>query len=124
MYRFSFEKLDVWKEAKSLTVLIYSICQQLPSDEKYNLSSQTKRASISVLNNIAEGAGRINPRDQARFTEIAYASLMEVFNCVIVSYELNYYSARQVNEIREKVAKLSSRLINYRNSQLRRVEIG
>ena len=55
MYTYSFEKLDIWVESKKLTKDIYVITKKFPSDEKFGLTSQLRRASISVCSNIAEG---------------------------------------------------------------------
>ena len=56
MYVYSFEKLEVWVEAKELSKNIYLTTKQFPDDEKFGLTSQLKRASISICSNIAEGS--------------------------------------------------------------------
>ncbi len=121
MYQFNFEKLKVWHLAKDLVNLIYDIAWQYPEREKYNLESQIKRAAVSVMNNLAEGSARSSYRDQARFSEIAYASLMEVVNCAIISEERKFITKDEKKLIREKGALLGSKLINYRKSQLSKV---
>ena len=121
LYQFNFEKLKVWHLAKELVNLIYDIAEKYPEREKYNLESQIKRATVSVMNNLAEGSARSSYRDQARFTEISYASLMEVINCAIISEERKFISKEEVKLIREKGALLGSKLINYRKSQLSKI---
>lgn len=75
---YSFEKLDVWKKARILTGTIYKISAKFPPEERFGLTSQIRRASVSVCSNLAEGSGRVSGKEQARFTEIAYSSLLEL----------------------------------------------
>ena len=58
MFIYSFEKLEVWKESKNFTKLIYLTTSNFPESEKYGLVSQLRRASVSVCSNIAEGTSR------------------------------------------------------------------
>ena len=58
MYTYSFEKLIVWQDSKNLVIHLYNICKQFPNDEKFELSSQIKRAAVSVSSNLAEGTSR------------------------------------------------------------------
>ncbi len=74
----SFRDLVVWQKAMDLVELIYSITKQFPSDERYALTSQLRRASVSVPSNIAEGYGRHSTLDYIRFLQIALGSLNEV----------------------------------------------
>jgi four helix bundle protein len=68
----------VWQQARLLNKKIYGLSKAFPSNEPYSLTSQIRRASISVSSNIAEGSGRNSDADFAHFLEIAYGSLMEV----------------------------------------------
>jgi four helix bundle protein len=68
MFVYSFEKLEVWQDSKELLKEIYNLCSDYPGDEKYGLVSQMKRASLSIVSNIAEGSSRRSYKDQAHFT--------------------------------------------------------
>lgn len=72
MRTFSFEKLDVWKLSRNFSINIYEISRNFPEGEKYGLTSQIRRAVVSVSSNIAEGSARSSGVEQSRFTEIAY----------------------------------------------------
>ena len=85
MRLYSFEKLDVWKLSRKLTKNIYKISAGFPDSEKFGLTSQIRRASISVSSNIAEGSSRKSGVEQARYTEIAFGSLLEILNQLIVA---------------------------------------
>ena len=67
MYQHSFEKLNVWQDSIDLVELIYKNVITFPDDEKFGLSSQMKRCSVSISSNLAEGTSRITNKDKARF---------------------------------------------------------
>ena len=78
MSSFRFEKLDVWHRSVQLADSVYLVTRSFPSDERFGLTSQLRRAVVSISSNIAEGSSRRSDTDFARFIEIAYGSLMEV----------------------------------------------
>ena len=114
-YKYSFEKLGVWHDAKFLTILIYKFTKQFPEDEKFGLVSQMRRCSISVCSNIAEGSSRKTGKDQSHFYTMAYSSLMELLNQCIISQELSYLDIDNINEIRQEVEKISNKINGLRN---------
>ncbi len=75
---FNFEKLDVWNEAIAFADLIYSITRHFPDDERFGLTTQMRRATVSISSNLAEGSSRVSRADFGRFVEIATGSLFEV----------------------------------------------
>jgi four helix bundle protein len=75
---FRFEKLAVWHRAVEFAGVVYKTTRSFPDDERFGLTSQMRRASVSISSNIAEGSGRTSDTDFARFIEIAYGSVMEV----------------------------------------------
>ena len=119
---FGFEKLDVWVSSIELSKLIYKATSSFPVDEKYGLVSQLRRAAVSVSSNIAEGSCKASLKDQSRFSEIAFGSLMEVLNQIIISKNLEYISDDVYFHIREEIEKLSRLLNAYKNSQIRRMD--
>jgi four helix bundle protein len=120
MYTFSFEKLDVWQDSRALAGKIYVFTGKFPKSETFGLVSQLNRASISIASNIAEGSGRQTPKDQAHFTSLAYGSLMEVLNQLIISNDLGYVPNTDYQEIREDIEKVANKLNALRKSQLKR----
>ena len=85
-----FEDLDAYKLALQVVKVAYGVAKSLPAEEKYNLVSQIRRASVSVTLNIAEGYGRYHYLDSSRFYYIARGSLEEVLSAFIVCDELGY----------------------------------
>lgn len=116
---FSFEKLIVWQKSKTLTVFIYQITKLFPDEEKFGLISQMRRCAISISSNLAEGSGRNQPKDKARFTEIAYGSALELLNQIIISKELDFLSESNYKTIREKLTEITAMLDGLRKSQLK-----
>ena len=106
---FSFEGLKVWQEARLLTKLVYQFTLRLPDFEKYALGNQIRRAMISVTSNIAEGSARFSYKEKIHFLEIAYGSLAEVYNQLVVGSDLDYFSFEEIESLKpafEFVAKL------------------
>lgn len=119
-YEFSFEKLEVWKESVNLTKLIYSETNEFPENEKFGLTSQLRRASVSIASNLAEGTSRQTNKDKAHFTTMAFSSLMEVLNQLIIAKELNFISEEKYEKLRIEIGKISRMLNALRKSQLSR----
>lgn len=86
----SHKDLKVWKESMELVVLIYAATKEFPKDELYGLTSQIRRAAISIPSNIAEGAGRNGSKEFIRFLYIALGSLSELETQLEIAIKLNY----------------------------------
>lgn len=117
-YVYSFEKLIVWQKSIELAKQIYSITSNFPKEEIYGLTSQIRRAVVSISSNIAEGYVKSSSKEQIRFSEIAYGSLMEVLNQVIIAKEIGYISEANYLSIRQGVEEISRMLNALRNSQI------
>lgn len=85
MYTYSFEKLEVWVESKDFAKRIYLVTSKFPDTEKFGLTSQLRRASVSISSNIAEGSARKSYKDKAHFSTIAFGSAVEVLNQLIIA---------------------------------------
>ena len=107
---YSFEKLEVWDDARELTRIIYRITRGFPDDERFGITHQMRRAAISVSSNIVEGSYRSTGKDKSNFMTIAYSSLMELLNQTIVSFDLSYINDTQYKEIRSQIEKVSNKL--------------
>jgi len=117
MYQFSFEKLDVWNEARKLTRELYDKTKMFPDSERFGLVNQIRRAAVSVCSNIAEGSSHRYLKEQIMFYQIAYSSLMEVMNQAIISADLDYMEEDSLKDLRGRILKISGMLNGLRNSQ-------
>lgn len=118
MHTYSFEKLEVWKLAKDLSVFLYKITAKFPVEERFGLVSQIRRASVSIASNIAEGSSRISQKDQAYFYTIAFSSTIEVLNQLIICEELEFINQDQLVECRLKVEHITRALSKLKQSIL------
>ncbi|MFZ4115936.1 MAG: four helix bundle protein [Chthoniobacterales bacterium] len=84
---FTFEKLRVWQDARSWVKSVYTITRLFLNAEKFGMTSQLNRAAISVPKNITEGSSRKSSKDQAHFTQLAYSSLLETLNLLILVFD-------------------------------------
>jgi four helix bundle protein len=119
MYTFSFERLDVWIKSRLLTKKIYKLTQNFPDSEKFGMVGQLRRAVISICSNIAEGSSRKSKKDQAHFYNIAYSSLMETLNQLIISNDLDYIDSQSLIESRMEIHTISIMLNGLCNSVLK-----
>lgn len=119
-YEYSFEKLNVWKQSISYVEKIYKITDKFPKSELYSLISQLRRAAVSIPSNIAEGSTRKSFKDQARYSEIAFGSLIETLNQIIIANKLNYINNEDLNSIRLEIEDISRQLNALKSSQIER----
>ena len=116
---FKFEKPDVWQKAIDIADLVYSKSKPFPSDERFGLTNQMRRAAVSVSSNIAEGSSRFSDTDFARFVEIATGSLFEVVSEATVAKRQGFLSKESFVVI-YKAAEEQGRML----SGLRRTLVG
>lgn len=114
-----FTDLDIWHKSVALTKVIYKITGKLPKEETYGLSSQIKRAVISVGSNIAEGNARTSTKEYIRHLDIAYGSLVEVEAQLMLAQELQFITRIDCQDILIDIRELS-RMINGLKKSLRR----
>jgi four helix bundle protein len=118
MYVYAFEKLNVWQNSRELTKDIYKVTKQYPSEEKFGLVTQMRRAMISVSSNIAEGSSRKTGKDQSHFYTISYSSLIELLNQIILSSDLEFINAEEYASLREKIELISNQINALKKSLL------
>src|ERR1700730_8910677 len=120
-HEYSFEKLRVWQAARQLAKQIYLTTSTFPKREIYGLVSQCNRAAVSVAANLVEGRARRSKRDQAHFSEIACASLMELACLLVLCDDLGLLSADAESRLRNSIEGLSLQLNALHRSQRARI---
>lgn len=108
-YKYSFEKLEVWNDARNLVKMIYLHTNNFPERERFGLSSQMQRAVVSIVSNIAEGVSRNSVKEKIRFVELAYGSLMELYCQLYVSVDLDYLTPNTFTLIKVKIDKIANK---------------
>jgi four helix bundle protein len=101
-----FRELLVWQKAMELVGLVYRLTSDWPKEERFGLTSQTRRAAVSIPSNIAEGQGRIGPGEFARFVSIAHGSLCELETQLLLAAELGFTSEALVNQAIQRISEI------------------
>lgn len=108
-----YKKLSVWQKAHVLAVAVYRVSSEFPRDELYGLTSQIRRACVSIPANIAEGCGREGAAELSRFLQIALGSASELEYHLLLANELRFLSSKdyenldnQVDEVKRMLTSL------------------
>ncbi len=110
-----FQELDVWQAAHAHALDIYEVTKRFPTEERYGLVSQMRRAAVSVPANIAEGSVR-GDAEFRQFLRVALGSASEVEYFLILSRDLGYLSSEQARVLIEPLKSVKRRLVSFRNS--------
>ncbi len=105
-----FTELKVWRKAHAMALDVYRLTATFPGDERYGLTSQLRRAVVSIPTNVAEGSKRRWGQEYARFINIAEASLAEVQYLLLLSRDLGYATADRVERIEGSAAEAARML--------------
>jgi four helix bundle protein len=103
----SYEELIVWQKAVDLVLEIYCATRMFPKDELYGLTSQLRRAAVSIPSNIAEGQSRLSTGEFRQFLGNAKGSLSEVETQIVIARRLEYLEAGQASALAERTAEIS-----------------
>ncbi|MDX1618546.1 MAG: four helix bundle protein [Balneolaceae bacterium] len=112
MLNLNHKRLDTWKLSIDFIEMIYSITDKFPSSELFGLTSQLRRAAVSVSSNIAEGSSRSSSKDRKRFFEMARSSLVEIDTQFAIAVRLNFVDQDTLNSLDELLNKLFAMLTN------------
>ncbi len=122
-----YQELIVWQKAMELSKAIYRVTKSFPDDERFGLTSQLRRASVSVPSNIAEGQGRLTAGEFNQFLGTARGSVFEVETQVQLASDLGYIpanDAEQIIELTSEVSRLLNGLIRSLQTGNRKLETG
>jgi len=109
----NFQDLTVWQRAIDLTVCIYTLTQKFPREETYGLTSQLRRASVSVASNIAEGRGRLSRAEFRQFLGVALGSTFEVQTQLVVARRMGMGTEGTIGEAVALANQVSKMLTSF-----------
>ncbi len=118
----SFEDLEVWQRAKDLAIKIYMITKDFPKDEVFGITSQIKRAALSIPANIAEGFGRFHYLDKAKFYLNARGSIMELKSHLLIAEDLRFIDETTAQELIDDIDQLGIKLNNFISTTRKRAD--
>jgi len=113
-----FTEMPVWQSAFNLTLEIYKVTKNFPSDERFGLISDMRRAANSIAHNIAEGFGRFEAKDKTRFYKITRGSAFELMSQLMVSHGLKYLNEDNQNTLVQDCKNI----INNLNAMIKTLE--
>ena len=105
------KELKVWQKGMEIVTDVYALVKSFPDDERYGLSSQLKRAAISIPSNVAEGAGRRSEAEFRQFINISNGSSYEVETLLILAYQLGFTNEADTEQLLKKIEEIQK--MNY-----------
>jgi four helix bundle protein len=104
---YGFQRVIAWQKAHEFVLLVYRISKHFPDDERFGLTSQLRRAAVSIEANIAEGYRKLSKSDKLRFLNIAQGSLEECRDYHILAKDLNYIDENEFEQMRMSILMAS-----------------
>lgn len=101
-----YDELIIWKKSMELAKVVYTITDKFPKDEKYGIVSQMRRAVVSIVSNIAEGAGRESNKEFNHFLSISNGSSYELQTQLLISADINLISADKIKTAKELIDEI------------------
>ena len=112
----NYRRFEIWQLGHELVLQVYSLTRSFPAEERYGLTSQIRRAMVSVPANIAEGSGRPTPGDFARFLGISLGSLSEVDYYAVLAEDLGYIDIQDAQSLSMRIAELRRMTTSFRTA--------
>ena len=101
-----FKELQIWQRSRLFCSTIYNLTSNFPDSEKFGLSNQLRRASISIPSNIAEGSLRKTNKDFSRFLQIAIGSAYEIETQLLIAFDLKFMTENELNKLLEDLESI------------------
>jgi four helix bundle protein len=109
----NFKELKFWQKSVDLSVLIYKTTASFPTEEKFGLVSQLRRASVSIASNIAEGSSRNGDKEFLHFLSLSTGSAYEVETQLIIANKLNYIDESMLNELLARLNEIQKMIFSF-----------
>ncbi|QYJ68112.1 four helix bundle protein [Flavobacterium litorale] len=109
-------ELKIWQKSIELVKQVYKVVADLPNDEKFGLTSQIKRAAVSIPSNIAEGAGRNSKKEFKYFLSIANGSSYELHTQLIITHELGLIEEQKIEETLNLITEIQKMNYSFQKS--------
>lgn len=107
-----YKNLKIWQKSINLTTNVYKLLEKIPANEKYNLTSQIKRCSVSIPSNIAEGHNRRSTKSFINFLKISLGSLAELETQLIISEKIKYVNTKDSQNIHKEIIEIRKMVLS------------
>ena len=111
-----FKDLEIWKRSRSFCSDIYTITSKFPEAEKFGLTNQLRRASVSIPSNISEGSSRHSNKDFSRFLEITLGSCYEIETQLLIAFDLNFISEKELNQVSKELEEIIKMISKFKST--------
>ncbi|VAV82938.1 hypothetical protein MNBD_BACTEROID02-1738 [hydrothermal vent metagenome] len=101
-----FKDLEIWKRSRCFCSKIYEVTSKFPDSEKFGLTNQLRRASVSIPSNIAEGSSRHSNKDFTRFLQIAIGSAYEIETQLLIALDLKFISKKELDDLISEIDEI------------------
>lgn len=113
MRKHNFRNLKIYKRAIDYSIKIYSTTRSFPQNESYGLTSQIRRAVVSISLNIAEGSAGNSPREFSHFLRTSLGSIYEVIACLEIALKLNYCTEEDIERLIDEANEIASMIVGF-----------
>jgi four helix bundle protein len=111
-----FKELQIWKRSRLFCSKIYEVTHKFPESEKFGLTNQLRRASVSIPSNIAEGSSRISNKDFARFLQISIGSAYEIETQLLIAFDLKFISKDEITLILTELGEIIKMISKFKST--------
>jgi four helix bundle protein len=115
MNKHNFKKLKIWQESIDLVVESYEMTKSFPNEEKFGLSNQLNRCSVSIPSNIAEGSSKSSEKHFKTYLETSLGSAFEWETQLIIVYKIGYINQDRFNYLENRINKIQNMIYNFKN---------
>ncbi|MFK7936586.1 MAG: four helix bundle protein [Saprospiraceae bacterium] len=115
MMKHNFRKLEIWKRSRKLVKEVYLLTKKFPKEELYGLTSQLRRATVSIPSNIAEGVSRSTNSQIAHFLDISISSSCESETQLYLAFDLEYISDSDLNPIVDEISQIRRMMMSFQS---------
>lgn len=111
-----FKNLEIWKRSRYFCSKIYAVTSNFPDNEKFGITNQLRRASVSIPSNIAEGSSRASNKEFSRFLEIAIGSAYEIETQLLISSDLNFLEFETLETLLNELEEIIKMISKFRST--------
>ncbi len=111
-----FKQLEIWKQSRQFCTSIYEVTALFPNDEKFGITNQLRRASVSIPSNIAEGSSRNSNKDFSRFLEIAIGSAYEIETQLLIASDLKFINTEKLELLINSLENIIKMISKFRST--------